>query len=144
MKCNMKLLIHSQNINGASLRKDKYFHPTFYWLCNYSDLLELKLKLIRVSKMDPWCSLTILRGYKQNGCILTQGRMSSAWSRLLPNSRPKCTVVCHHVSSLSLALGVFPNKKKNLMIKGKEMLRYIRGRGGLFAKMYWKIQQKSS
>ena len=62
----MKLLIHSQTSTVQVWERINIYIP-FYWPCNYSDLLELKLKLTHVSKMDPWCSLTILRGYKTEG-----------------------------------------------------------------------------
>ena len=31
---------------------DKYFHSTFYWVCDYLSILGLKLN--HASKMEPW------------------------------------------------------------------------------------------
>ena len=43
----------SQWCNHWSLGMDKSFHPTLYWACDYLSML--RLKLIHVSKRDPWC-----------------------------------------------------------------------------------------
>ena len=39
------------NFNGTSLGMNKWFHPTFYWACDYLSMLGLKLN--HISKRGP-------------------------------------------------------------------------------------------
>ena len=51
IKSGMELLIR------WNLGKDKLFHPTPYWACNYLSMVKLKLNY--VSKRGPWCHFAI-------------------------------------------------------------------------------------
>ena len=52
MGWNYLCILKLQLCNRRSLEKDTLYHPTLYWACLYLSMLGLKL--IHVSKMDPW------------------------------------------------------------------------------------------